>query len=168
VGPVPLLSTGFLVEQETLVISAACARHIPRICLAYHTLFAHETVCCLAIPLMDRMLGYCGLDCSCCPIHLATLEADPRKQFSMRTDIARICRERYGLSLEAKDVGDCDGCRSENLFVTCSSCQIRQCVRGKHIASCAFCEEYACERLHVIFLEDPVARDRLETIRTLP
>jgi hypothetical protein len=117
---------------------------------------------------MDQMLGYCGLDCDCCPIHLATLEANAQKKLAMREEIARVCRGRYELNLEADDVGDCDGCRSQRLFVTCSSCQIRQCAVGKHIDSCALCEGYACEKLHVVLLEDPMARDRLETIRSLP
>ena len=114
---------------------------------------------------MDLALGYCGLDCRTCPIHLATLEVEDEKKVLMRAEIARICRERYGLSLEANDVGDCDGCRSEKLFITCSSCQIRRCAMEKHVTSCAFCEQYACERLGGIFLEDPAARDRLEMIR---
>jgi len=114
---------------------------------------------------MELTLGYCGLDCRTCSIHLATLEVEDEKKVSMRVEIARICKERYGLRLEAEDVGDCEGCRAEKLFVACSSCQIRRCAMEKHVTSCAFCEQYACESLGGIFLEDPAARDRLEMIR---
>ena len=115
---------------------------------------------------MDLMLAYCGLDCNGCPIHTATLERDELKKRTMRSDIARILKERYNMSLEADDVGDCDGCRSDRLFVTCAACEIRGCVREKKLASCAFCGQYACERLQGILREDPAARQRLETLKS--
>jgi len=114
---------------------------------------------------MELMVGYCGLDCAGCLIHQATLERDEQKRYAMRSDVARICRERYGLSVETDDVGDCDGCRSETLFVTCSKCEIRKCATGKNLVSCAFCGQYACHLLQQIFIEDSGARGRLDKLR---
>ena len=114
---------------------------------------------------MDAMPGYCGLRCSSCPIHLATLESDDEGRRSMRGEIARICRERYGLAIEVDDVGDCDGCQSQRLFVTCAGCGIRKCAREKGLASCAFCDQFACEALQAMFAGDPEARGRLERLR---
>jgi hypothetical protein len=116
---------------------------------------------------MDPMLAYCGLDCSGCPIYLATLERDVAKKATMRSHIARLLKERYSLNLEAENVGDCDGCRSNRLFVTCAACEIRRCAREKDLASCAFCDRFACENLLKIFLEDSAARQRLEKLQNI-
>ncbi|RPH36279.1 DUF3795 domain-containing protein [bacterium] len=114
---------------------------------------------------MDAMLGYCGLDCNGCPIHLATLGNEDEKKRAMKIDIARLLKERYGLTMEADDIGDCDGCRSERLFATCAACEIRRCARVKELNSCADCAQFACEMLRKIFLEDTAARARLEALR---
>jgi len=58
------------------------------------------------------MIACCGLVCDSCRIHLATLEKDESKQRSMRIDIARICREQYGMNVAYEDITDCDGCRA--------------------------------------------------------
>ena len=117
---------------------------------------------------MNTMLAYCGLDCTHCPIHLATLEQDPSKQRTMRADIARLCAEQYGMNLLAQDVTDCDGCRAQTgrLFSGCAKCEIRRCAIGKNLVSCAICSDYACEKLQKHFETDPTARTRLEAMRS--
>lgn len=115
--------------------------------------------------LMDPMIGYCGLDCRGCPIHVATVESNEMKRCEIRADVARFCRERYGLPYEAGDINDCDGCHSERLFVSCARCEIRKCAAERSLTSCAYCDQYACERLQSMFLEDPAAHRRLEVLR---
>lgn len=115
---------------------------------------------------MDAMIAYCGLACEPCPIHLATLEQDKFKQQAMRAEIAKICTEQYGMNLRAQDITDCDGCRkSARLFSGCARCEIRKCAIERKLESCAFCDEYACEKLLRHFKADPSARTRLEKIR---
>lgn len=116
---------------------------------------------------MDTMIGYCGLDCQGCPIHLATLEQDVSTQRAMRIEIARICAQQYGMDLHVQDVTDCDGCRSktERLFSGCARCEIRKCAIDKKLSSCAFCADYACQKLLKHFEADPDARTRLEAVR---
>ncbi len=116
---------------------------------------------------MDAAIAYCGLNCQTCLIHLATLEPDAAKQSAMRTEIARVCAEQYGMSITVQDVTDCDGCgaRSGRLFSGCAACGIRACVLGKNLASCAYCSDFACEELVKHFQSDPSARERLEGIR---
>jgi hypothetical protein len=111
------------------------------------------------------MIAYCGLDCGECPIHKATLESDLTEKRRMRSEIARMCREKYGLPLVEEDVGNCEGCQSTRLFVTCSVCGIRKCAQRRNLDSCARCGEFACLRLRQIFREDPAARTRLEALR---
>jgi hypothetical protein len=116
---------------------------------------------------MDIMLAYCGLDCSTCPLHLATLETDKSRQWEMRADIARLCTEHYKMDVQPEDINDCDGCRAAtgNLFTGCAQCRIRKCATGRHLESCAYCGDYACEILKAHWQLDPGAQVRLEEIR---
>jgi len=116
---------------------------------------------------MESMIAYCGLNCQTCLIHLATLETDPKKQGAMRTEIARVCTEQYAMDIRVQDVTDCDGCSATTgrLFSGCAKCEIRGCAIERNVASCAFCDEFACEKLRKHFESDPSARTRLETMR---
>lgn len=114
---------------------------------------------------MDTLFGYCGLSCTGCPIYVATLEGNATRKLQMRKTIASTLRERYCLNLKVEEINDCDGCRSERLFVTCASCDIRKCAREKNLTSCAFCELFPCGSLQSIHSEDPMARERLDALR---
>ena len=116
---------------------------------------------------MEEMIAFCGLNCVTCPIHLATLEDDQKKQQSLRKSIVKLCTEQYVMNLLPEDVTDCDGCRANTgrLFSGCYNCRIRQCASNKNIESCAFCDDYACETLLEHFTHDPEARTRLDKIR---
>jgi hypothetical protein len=118
---------------------------------------------------MNTMIAYCGLDCDTCPVHLATLEQDLSKRQMMRTSIAHMCREQFGMELSLQDITDCDGCRSATgrLFSGCANCEIRKCAIDRNLTSCARCADYACEKLLKHFETDPTAQARLEKFRTL-
>lgn len=121
---------------------------------------------------MNTMIAYCGLMCDGCPIFWATREKDTVKKEKMRAAIAQLCIERYGLhyGLEytAKDINDCDGCRTKGgrLFSGCKNCQVRMCAIQKEVENCAFCSNYACDKLKEVFATDPSAKTRLEVIRS--
>ena len=113
------------------------------------------------------MIAYCGLICDSCPIHLATIEPDKSRQQTMKVSIAEECAKYYGLDFQPEDINDCDGCRSATgrLFSGCLKCEIRKCAIVRNLENCAFCNDYACERLKEHFLLDPDAQSRLEEIR---
>jgi hypothetical protein len=113
------------------------------------------------------MIAYCGLSCQTCPIYLATRQEDKTEQASMRVEIARLCREQYGMDYALEDISDCDGCQTDGdrLFSQCKNCFIRNCVRGKQLENCAYCPEYACRKLEAFFPTDPTAKTRLDAIR---
>jgi hypothetical protein len=115
------------------------------------------------------MIAYCGLDCQTCPIHLATLEPDDSKRKAMRVSIAHQCLEHYGINLSPEDVSDCDGCRSGTgrLFSGCARCEIRSCAINRNLESCAFCDDYGCEKLRHHFETDPTAEMRLKELRKM-
>jgi len=116
---------------------------------------------------MNDLLSYCGLVCNTCPIYLATREVNKEEQTRMRTEIAKICKEEYGMKVGLSDVTDCDGCRTENgrLFSGCVDCTIRECVKQKEIENCASCPEYICRNLESFFMKDPSAKIRLNEMR---
>jgi hypothetical protein len=116
---------------------------------------------------MDEMLAYCGLVCNTCPIHLATKEQGQEKKREMRVEIARRINKLYKEKLKAEDVTDCDGCSTEGgrLFSGCKKCQIRKCAKGKAVENCAYCSDYACEKLKKFFATEADAKARLAVIR---
>lgn len=116
---------------------------------------------------METTIAYCGLSCDTCPVYLATLEEDSDRQRKMRESIAEQCSKLYGMNLLYIDINDCDGCRAiaGRIFAGCLNCEIRKCVIGRNIDSCAFCNDYACDILEKHFSLDPGAKVRLEEVR---
>ncbi len=116
---------------------------------------------------MREITAYCGLICRTCPIYLATIEKNKKEQARMRAEIAKQCKELYGLNYSVEDITDCDGCRTDSgrLFSGSRNCPIRKCARQKGMENCAYCAEYACGELEAFFAKDPSAKKRLDEIR---
>ncbi len=115
---------------------------------------------------MSGMMAYCGLECQACPIHVATRVENKGKQARLRAKIAQLAKEQYGMPYEPEDITDCDGCRAEGrLFSGCIHCPIRNCAKPKGIENCAYCADYACEKLAAFFDRDPAAKMRLDEIK---
>jgi hypothetical protein len=116
---------------------------------------------------METMIAYCGLACDSCPIHLATLEKDLDKQIKMRIEIAEQLSKIYGTTPKPEIITDCDGCKNNNgrLFTPCYECEIRKCAIDKNLINCAYCKDFACEKLERHYRFDPGSRDRLVEIR---
>ena len=115
------------------------------------------------------MIAYCGLGCQTCAIYLAAREENKEERERMRTEIAQLCREQYGMAYEPEDITDCDGCRADEgrLFSACKGCAIRKCARQRGLESCAYCDEYVCERLEAFFATEPTAKTRLDEMREI-
>jgi hypothetical protein len=115
------------------------------------------------------MIAFCGLICESCPIYLATLEQDKKRQIEMRISITKLLAETYGMNLSPEDINDCDGCRAGTgrLFSGCLNCEIRKCASQRNLDSCAFCGEYACDKLKEMFRQESGAQIRLEEIRNI-
>jgi hypothetical protein len=116
---------------------------------------------------MSELLSYCGLVCSTCPIYLVTREVDKEEQKRKRTEIAKLCKEQYGMNYELSDITDCDGCCTENgrLFSGYLDCAIRKCAKEKAIENCAYCSEYVCQKLASFFVHDSAAKIRLDEVK---
>ena len=116
---------------------------------------------------MEIAVAYCGLACETCPIHLATLEKNNSVKTKMRIEIAEQLARIYKTTPKPEIITDCDGCKATDgrLFTGCIDCEIRKCAMRKKVVNCAYCNDYACEKLKRHFAIDPGAQARLEEIR---
>ena len=111
---------------------------------------------------MDKIVAYCGLVCSSCPILLATDKGNEEK-----TRVAELVKRQYGRECTAEDV-NCDGCLTDGprIWKLCSTCPIRKCARQRKVKSCAYCVEYPCGTLAGFFKSEPEAMKTLDKIKT--
>ena len=92
----------------------------------------------------------CGLYCGVCAIHIAP--RDNNRKFKER--LVNLYRggipgkgtlpNSEGLSI---DDMQCDGCMSDNRFMHCQQCEIRDCTREKGYTGCHQCDEFPCEHI---------------------
>ena len=113
---------------------------------------------------MDEIIAYCGLLCNECGAFIATKNNDNEK----RAEVAQMWSKQYNTNMKQEDI-NCDGCTSNDdgcLFNHCKVCEIRKCGKEKNILNCAYCDEYACEKLEEYFQILPDAKQRLDRIRS--
>lgn len=110
----------------------------------------------------DKLIAYCGLDCSVCSAFIATQKND--KEGLAKT--AARWSERFKVKIKPEDVV-CNGCVTEDgrKASYCAMCEVRICCTGKGKANCALCEEYSCEKLEKFFKDAPEAKENLEKFR---
>jgi len=111
---------------------------------------------------MQKIISACGIVCSECTAYIATLNNDE----DMRKKTAEDWSKAFNATLTAKDIC-CDGCMEEDgrYFAHCLECEIRKCVQAKSIPNCAYCEDYACEKVEGLFKMVPKAKEELDAIR---
>jgi hypothetical protein len=111
---------------------------------------------------MDEMIAICGLDCHECGAFLATRDNDDEK----RAEVAQLWSKEYKTDIKPEDI-NCEGCLSDsgNLFSHPKTCEIRKCSKEKDVVNCAYCSDYACEKLEKFFKMVPDAKTRLDEIK---
>ena len=111
---------------------------------------------------MEKMIGYCGIICSDCPVFTATRKNDDAE----RKRVAEIFTKQYGKEYKPEDI-NCDGCISDSprIFSYCNVCEIRKCGREKNVKNCAHCLEYPCEKLSQLFSKYSKAKETLDEIK---
>ena len=112
---------------------------------------------------MSEMTSVCGLLCNECGAFIATSNNSDEK----RVEVAELWSQQYNQNIKPEDI-NCDGCTSDSdrLFGHCTVCEIRKCGKEKAVANCAYCDEYACEKLEEFFKMAPDAGRRLNEIRS--
>lgn len=105
---------------------------------------------------MDKMIAFCGITCTDCKAFIATKENDEATK--------KTIAEEWKIP---PDEVNCDGCgdpngRHINYWITC---EIRKCGTEKSIDNCAFCKDYACEKLGKFHEHAPKAKENLDELR---
>ena len=111
---------------------------------------------------MAETIAYCGIVCTECPAYLAT----QRDSDEDRARVAETWSEEYNSDIKPEQI-NCDGCLPghSRYFSHCAKCDIRACGMAKGVDNCAFCEDYACDKLVRFFGYVPVAKSKLDEIR---
>ena len=108
------------------------------------------------------MIAFCGLVCTDCEAFIVTQKDDDEK----RKELAKKWSKEFSKEIKPEEVY-CDGCLAlEGRHIGyCDVCEIRKCGLDKEVENCAYCEEYACEKLLKFFNMAPNAKKTLEEIR---
>ena len=108
----------------------------------------------------DKMIAYCGLDCSKCDAYLATIHDDQ----ALREKTAKQWSEWNHVTILPEHI-NCEGCRIDGVkSVYCESlCGIRQCALKKGFETCGDCPEMeTCRTVGMILSNTPEARKNLK------
>ena len=108
------------------------------------------------------MIAFCGLKCDECSAFIATEADDDLK----RREAAELWSKQFNTVIKKEDI-NCKGCVSRNnvLFRHCHVCEIRKCGLSKGIMNCAYCADYACDKLENFFKIVPEVKKTLEVVR---
>ncbi len=113
---------------------------------------------------MNEIIAFCGLVCSDCGAFIATKNNDDEK----RAEVAKMWSKQYKSDIKPEDI-NCEGCRSDGgrVFNYCMVCEIRKCGKEKGVVNCAYCDDYACDKLEGFFKMVPDSKKRLDDIRSV-
>jgi hypothetical protein len=111
---------------------------------------------------MGKMISYCGAVCSECGAYLAAKNNDN----NLRKKQAEEWFKQFGAQIKPEDI-NCYGCISDNKMTLnyCKVCEIRKCGKAKNVKNCAWCADYACEKLNKFFTMAPANKTTLDAIR---
>ncbi|MCP3874001.1 MAG: DUF3795 domain-containing protein [Desulfobacteraceae bacterium] len=111
---------------------------------------------------MEKMISYCGTDCSTCEGYQATQENSDIK----RKAVAEKWTIQYNTDIKSEQI-NCQGCKSDSakFFFTENICEIRKCNIEKGTSNCAQCTEYKCDKLEKFIELAPLVGDALEALR---
>jgi len=94
------------------------------------------------------LISPCGLYCEVCAIYIAHRD----NNWKLKEKLASLYKGgvpgKGALpnceNLSADNI-QCGGCLSDNLFMHCKQCEIRDCTKKKGYAGCHQCDEFSCQ-----------------------
>ena len=93
--------------------------------------------------------SYCGIYCGACDI-MMSYKTGKKHRLALLWNEKTVKSLHKGLGLKYDDSKpfklECHGCKSDQLFVNCSVCKIRECARQKGIEHCIDCDHYPCDQ----------------------
>lgn len=89
----------------------------------------------------------CGLYCGVCAIHIAHRDNNEKLKERLvglyKGGVPGKGKLPGGEKLTTVDIR-CQGCLSDNRFMHCKQCEIRNCSRGKGYTGCHQCDQFPC------------------------
>ncbi|MGB7538992.1 MAG: DUF3795 domain-containing protein [Anaerolineales bacterium] len=114
------------------------------------------------------IIAYCGLDCTACPVFMATKTNDPALQEKTAREWSVLFAAFTGRSdLRAEEMV-CEGCPAADgrVFLGCRVCSMRICAREQKLTTCAECGRFeSCGQLNGFFTQAADAKQRLVELR---
>lgn len=110
---------------------------------------------------MDKLIAFCGLDCSKCEARLATINNDDE----LRKKVAEDWSKLNGVTITPEMI-NCDGCRLNGRKTPfCDKlCPIRQCALSKNVETCGNCKDLdSCLKIKMITNSNKEAYNRLKS-----
>lgn len=117
--------------------------------------------------IIPDLISPCGLYCGVCAIYIA--HRDDNHKFKERLvglyqgGIASKGTLPDSDMLSTKDIR-CHGCSSDDLFMYCKQCNIRDCVKEKGYTGCHECNDFPCHYID----EMPMAVGKKVILRSVP
>ncbi|WP_457552500.1 DUF3795 domain-containing protein [Desulfobacula sp.] len=109
----------------------------------------------------------CGLYCGVCAIYIAHRDDNQKlKQGLVKVYKGNVAGKGTLPNTENLSIEDirCKGCLSDDLFMHCKQCEIRNCVRQKGYSGCHQCDEFPCK-----YIENfPMAIGKKVILRAVP
>ncbi len=109
----------------------------------------------------------CGLYCGVCAIHIAHRDNNEKFKNSLvglyKGGVSGKGTLPNSEDLSTKDI-HCQGCLSQDLFMHCTQCEIRDCTAKKEITGCHECDEFPCQ----IITDFPMAVGKKVMLRSIP
>lgn len=107
------------------------------------------------------MIACCGVDCLVCPAYIATKANEDK----LRVEAAKLWTEQFQFEIKPEQI-NCTGCKSEGKrFFYCRICGIKKCVEEKGLETCAYCDDFGCEKIEGLMQMDPNVKKSLEEQR---
>ena len=109
----------------------------------------------------------CGLYCGVCAIYIAHRDHNDKfKQRLVNLYQGQVPDKGRLPNSENFSVADikCGGCLSDDLFMHCRQCEIRDCTKAKGYAGCHECDEFPCQ-----YIDDfPMTIGKKVILRAIP
>ncbi len=109
----------------------------------------------------------CGLYCGVCAIHIADRDNNEKFKESLvglyKGGVSGKGTLPNSEDLSTKDI-HCQGCLSQDLFMHCTQCEIRDCTAKKGITGCHECDEFPCQTINNF----PMAVGKKVMLRSIP
>ena len=102
------------------------------------------------MPFNPDFASFCGLYCGVCAIHIAHRENNEKFKNRLvdlyKGGVAGKGTLPNSENLTTEDI-HCEGCLSDDRFMHCKQCGIRDCAREKGISGCHACDEFPCSHI---------------------